>query len=116
MDNKVALFAFNGELLCFVHVLLNGLDMAERGVTAEIVLEGMSVKLVEELEKDACPFHGLWTQARAKGIVAGACRACSAKLGALEAVEKAGLALLDDMKGHPSMAAYRERGFTIITF
>ena len=28
---KVALFAFNGELMCFVHVLLNALDMKEKG-------------------------------------------------------------------------------------
>jgi hypothetical protein len=27
---KVALFAFNGEPMCFVHVLLNALDMKEK--------------------------------------------------------------------------------------
>ncbi len=29
--NKNALVVFNGELLCFVHVLLNALDMHEGG-------------------------------------------------------------------------------------
>ena len=28
---KVALFAFNGELMCFIHVLLNAIDMKEKG-------------------------------------------------------------------------------------
>jgi len=28
---KVALFAFNGELMCFVHVLLNALEMKDKG-------------------------------------------------------------------------------------
>jgi hypothetical protein len=28
---KAALFAFNGESICFVHVLLNGLDMKKKG-------------------------------------------------------------------------------------
>ena len=42
---KVALFAFNGDPLCFVHVLLNALDMNTRGMTVGIVLEGTSVKL-----------------------------------------------------------------------
>jgi hypothetical protein len=28
---KVALFAYNGEVMCFVHVLLNALDMREEG-------------------------------------------------------------------------------------
>jgi len=31
VDKKVALVAFNGEPMCFVHVLLNALDMEEKG-------------------------------------------------------------------------------------
>ncbi len=113
---KVALFAFEGELLCFVHVLLNGLDMAERGMEAQIVLEGASVKLVSALEKEGNPFNALWVKALRAGLLAGACKACSAKLGVLEVVEKAGLPLLEGMNGHPSMAAWMEDGYEILTF
>ena len=28
---KVVLFAFNGDFMCFIHVLLNALDMHEKG-------------------------------------------------------------------------------------
>ncbi|MCK4604812.1 MAG: hypothetical protein KAU41_09025 [Deltaproteobacteria bacterium] len=48
---KVALFAFNGELMCFIHVLLNTLDMNERGHEVKIVIEGAATKLVPELAK-----------------------------------------------------------------
>ena len=37
---KVALFAFNGELMCFIHVLLNALDMNKKGYEVKIVIEG----------------------------------------------------------------------------
>lgn len=110
------LYAFSGELPCFVHVLLNGLDMAERGHTVAIVFEGAAVTLVPELEKPDTPLHSLYVRARQQGLIDGACRACSAKLGVLDAVKAAGIPLLDDMSGHPSMAEYVSQGYTIITF
>lgn len=113
---KVALFAFNGELMCFVHVLLNALDMHEAGNEASIVFEGASVKLVPELEKETTPFHGLYAQARTTGLIGGVCRACSAKLGVLKSVEDSGLPLLDDMQGHPSIRGFMEQGYEILTF
>ncbi|WFS61960.1 DsrE family protein [Pseudodesulfovibrio thermohalotolerans] len=110
------LYAFNGELMCFVHVLLNALDMKDRGKEAIIVFEGAAVKLVPELEKPENPFHQLYQRAREAGLVAGACKACSSKLGVLDAVKASGLPLLDDMSGHPSMAAYMDKGYTVLTF
>lgn len=113
---KIALVAFNGELLCFVHVLLNALDMNDRGWQVTVVFEGAAVKLVGELEKEANPFHQLYVKARDAGLVRGACRACSAKLGVLEEVQAAGLPLLDGMSGHPSLAELQEEGYSVMTF
>ncbi len=110
------LYAFNGEMMCFVHVLLNALDMHDREEDVLIVFEGASVKLIPELEKKDNPFSGLYNRAKEAGLIDGACKACSAKLGVLEAVEKAGIKLLDNMLGHPSISAYQEKGYTIITF
>lgn len=110
------LYAFNGELMCFVHVLLNALDMNKRGKTVTIVIEGAAVKLVGELEKESCPFHQPYMKAKKAGLIDGVCKACSSKLGALDDVTASGLPLLDDMMGHPSMAAYLDKGYEIITF
>jgi hypothetical protein len=114
--NKTVLFPFNGEMMCFIHVLLNALDQQERGYEVKIVVEGSATRLIPELAKQDNPMHSLYVQAKDKGLFAGACRACSAKLGVLEAVQAEGLGLLDDMKGHPSMAAWMEDGYTVITF
>ncbi|MFW5734682.1 MAG: cytoplasmic protein [Oceanidesulfovibrio sp.] len=114
--SKFALFPFRGEPLCFIHVLLNALNMAERGHEAVIVLEGESCSLVGEMAKENHQLHTLYARAKDKGLIAGACKACSTKLGAADAVRAEGLELIEGMHGHPSMAEYAEWGFTVITF
>jgi len=113
---KFALFVFNGDPMCFIHVLLNALDMKAKGHEAKIIMEGASVKLVAEVIKPENPLHGLWKTCLEAGLVAGVCEACSGKLGTLEAAKEQGLTLLEDMSGHPGMAPYRDNGFDIITF
>jgi hypothetical protein len=101
---KMALFAFNGDFICFVHVLLNAIDMKEKGSEAKIVFEGLATKLIPELVKDGNPMYALYQKAKELGLTAGVCRACSKTMGVLDAVKSEGLPLLDDMKGHPGMA------------
>jgi hypothetical protein len=113
---KVVLVVFNGDPLCFIHVLLNALDMKHKGYDARIVMEGTATKLIPELAMEQNPLHVLWNKARNSQIVDGVCRACSNKMGVLKAAEDQGLKLLDDMAGHPGMALYLEEGFEIITF
>jgi len=113
---NVALFVFNGDPMCFIHVLLNALDMDAKGCNPHIVMEGASVKLVPELVKPDHPLHNLFTQAMQKDLVAGACRACSVKLGVDKAVQEAGVELIGDMNGHPSMLSYIEQDYKVITF
>ena len=113
---KIALFVFNGDPMCFIHVLLNALDMKAKGDEAKIIIEGASVKLIPELVKSGNPLNGLWKKNLEAGLVEGVCKACSGKLGTLEAAKEQGLTLLDDMSGHPGMSAYRNKGYEIITF
>lgn len=60
---KIALFVFNGDPMCFIHVLLNALDMKEKGHAPKIILEGASVKLLPELIKKGNPLNKLWEKA-----------------------------------------------------
>ena len=113
---KFALFVFNGDPMCFIHVLLNALDMKTKGDEAKIIIEGASVKLIPELVKPDHPLNGLWKKNLEAGLVEGVCKACSSKLGTLEAAKEQGLPLLDDMSGHPGMSTYRDKGYEIITF
>lgn len=116
MSNKFALFAFNGDPICFVHVMLNAADLREKGHEVRVVLEGSAVTVPRELEKPDAPFAGIWKEFKTSGLIDAVCRACSAKLGVTEDVEAVGLPLTGEMKGHPAMSAYIAEGFQIITF
>ena len=113
---KTALFVYKGDPMCFIHVLLTAKDMRRRGHEALIVVEGEACALIPSLAQENNPLHGLYRESKAQGLFAGACRACSTKLGVLDAVAAEGLPLLDDMFGHPSMAGFLEQGFIILTF
>lgn len=113
---KIVMFVFNGDPMCFVHVLLNALDMKDKGHDVRVVIEGAAAGLIKTVAEKDHPLHGLWEKIKAGGGIEGVCRACSAKMGTLKEAERQGLKLLDDMSGHPGMAGYVDRGFEIITF
>ena len=113
---KTALFVFNGDPVCFIHVLLNGLDMDARGMEGRIIVEGAATALLPKLAESGNPLHKLWEQAKSKGIVDGVCKGCAHKMGTADEAVKQGLALLDDMSGHPSMSRYIEDGYEVISF
>jgi len=113
---KLALFVFNGDPMCFIHVLLNALDMKAKNHEVKIILEGSSTSLITELVKQENPLNGLWQKCLDAGLVEGVCRACSTKLGTIEAAKEQGLRLLDDISGHPGIASYRDYGYEVITF
>jgi len=113
---KFALFVFNDDPMCFIHVRLNAHDMSDKGHEAKIIVEGGATKLISELEKKSHPLHQLWKRAKAKGLVEGVCKACANKMETISEAKAQGLTLLEDMLGHPGMARYRDAGFEIITF
>ncbi len=116
MNKQVALVAFNGESMCFVHVLLNALDMKEKEYDVKIIIEGSATKLTKELANEEAPFSNLYQQIKEKGLVDCVCQACANKMGVLESVKEQGLPLGNDLKGHPSLAKYIDEGYQVITF
>jgi hypothetical protein len=112
---KIAIFAFQDDPMCFIHVLLNMLDLKERGFDARLILEGKATALVPKLAAEDHPLNRLWSRVKEAGLVDGVCKACSSKTGTLPAAGAQGLRVLDEMMGHPSMGRYREEGFQIVT-
>jgi len=113
--NKIAIFAFKGNPICFAHVLLNAIDLHERGGMVKIVLEGEVTKLIVDLRKQEHPLYGLYEKVKKLDLIDGVCRACAVKMNVLEDAEAEGLKILDDMEGHAGMAPYLEDGFAIVT-
>jgi len=112
---KVAFVAFKGEAMCFVHVLLNALDMAGKGHEVKVIFEGAATKQIAELSDASKPFAQLYAQVKEKGLVAAVCKACAAKMQSLDAAQAQGLPISAEMSGHPPLAEYVEAGYQIIT-
>ncbi|MGM0675476.1 MAG: DsrE family protein [Spirochaetota bacterium] len=126
---KFALFAFNGDPMCFVHVLLNALDIKEKGHEVALVVEGSATKLVkllsggpglEDFAENNPAMYKLISQQFQKvkeaDMISCVCRACSNMMGSLEDAQKLELPLCDELQGHPSMTRYIEEGYEIISF
>lgn len=113
---KTVIFAFRGDPMCFIHVLLNGIDLHEKGLEGLIIIEGEAVTLIPQLAQPEHALGGLYNKAKELGILYGACKACSAKLKVDKEIEKTGIPLIGDMSGHPSMGGFIKKGYQIITF
>ncbi|MBD3305765.1 cytoplasmic protein [candidate division KSB3 bacterium] len=116
MSKKVALFAFNGEVMCFVHVLLNALEMQEKQYDVKLIIEGSATQLIRTLATPDAPFAELYAAVKQAGLIDAVCQACSAKMGTLEAAQLQGLPLSREMKGHPSLSRYLEAGYEVLIF
>ena len=119
---KIALFAFNGDPDCFLHVLLNGLDLREKGHDVAVVIEGSATRLIDTLAKQPGPeaddqtVHRLYEEVKERGLIDCVCRACSNKTGVVAEVERQGLPFGTEMKGHPSISRYIDDGYEILIF
>ncbi|NLV74249.1 MAG: hypothetical protein GXY52_06165 [Chloroflexi bacterium] len=109
---KYLFYGMTGEKMCFQHILLNALDLANAGEQVRIVFEGASVKLVATFEADN---HPLYRRAKAAGIIAGVCKACSMALGVYDANLASGLTMLEEMSGHAGMKPFLAEGYTVIS-
>ncbi|HHV42984.1 MAG TPA: hypothetical protein GXX72_09165 [Clostridiaceae bacterium] len=108
---KILFYAMQGKKMCFLHVLMNALQLTEVGHEVRIVFEGESVKLPSVLAEEK---NKLYSKANEKGLIAGICLACSAQLGVLEANKALDLPLLDDLNGHAGILPFLKEDYEVI--
>ncbi len=110
---KYLFYAKSGQKMCFVHVLLNALDLKSAENEVKIIFEGESVKLPPILAEESNP---LYKKALDSGLIAGVCLACAQTLGVKDDIEKINLPFLKDMSGHAGMRPYIEDGYEVFIF
>lgn len=110
---KYLFYVMQGKKMCFVHVLLNALDLHEAGHEVKIIFEGESVKLPKVFEEEK---FGLYLKAKEKKLFAGVCYACSVQLDVLDFNKSLDFPLINDMNGHAGMKAYVNEEYKVISF
>lgn len=108
---KILFYAMQGEKMCFVHVLLNALQLKEENCEVKIIFEGQAVKLPSVLENEN---NALYMKAKEQDLIAGICSACSKMLEVYDENVKTGLLMLSDMNGHAGMMPYLNEGYEVI--
>lgn len=109
---KFLFYGMTGDNMCFLHILMNALDLAEEGMEARVIFEGASVKLVAVFEAEKNP---LYLKVKEQGLIAGICLACSKAMGVYEQCLEAGLPFLSDMMGHAGMKHFILDGYQVVS-
>lgn len=89
-------------------------EFHEAGDEVTLIFDGAGTKWIGELAQPEHRLHHSFEAVR--GTIRGACRFCTAAFGATEGVRAAGIALLGEYEGHPSIRNLLIQGYHIITF
>ena len=114
---KVALVLVTGpQSTCkLLHAFVFARDINARGGEAKIILEGESPGWLLQLPDPEHKLHGMYKKVKQDGLIDAVCKACAMQAGAVEAVQKEGLTLVDKASGHVSLAPYLEKGYQVVT-
>jgi hypothetical protein len=114
---KVAIFVFNHEKMCFMHVLLYALELNKKNYEVKLIIEGMATKTIKELYEDGkSHLAKKYLEVKEKNLIEGVCLACSKATGSYEDLKKQNLKFLDELEGHPSLENYISQNYEIISF
>ena len=95
------------------NALTTAKESKDAGDDMRVVLDGAGVKWAAELANPEHKYHRLFEDIREQ---AGACVYCSRAYGVSDDVEKAGVTMLDEYKGHPSLRQLVVDGWHVLSF
>ncbi|MES3516253.1 MAG: DsrE family protein [Natronomonas sp.] len=98
--------------------LANGLETAKEfaeteGDEVELIFDGAGTKWIPKLEDPDSDYHELYQAVRES---TSACDYCANAFGVEEAVSDAGVSLVGDFEGHPSIRSLVDDDYEIITY
>jgi hypothetical protein len=95
----------------------NALTLAKEGKEVgddvRLLLDGAGTKWAPALASEDHKYHRLFEDVRQE---AGACVYCARAYGVKDEVEQAGVELLDEYRGHPSIRQLIADGYEVVTF
>lgn len=97
-----------------VNALLTVREAAEHGDETRLIFDGAGTGWIGVLADPNHRSHHLYASVRDQ--ITGACKFCVNAFGHTEAVEAAGVPLLDEYRQHPSIRTLVHDGFEVIAF
>ncbi|MDR7606038.1 MAG: hypothetical protein QN116_02190, partial [Armatimonadota bacterium] len=94
-----------GELARALHALLYAQELHRAGIPAKVVFDGAGTVWLREFSNPAHKYHSVFRRALEAGLLEAACAYCARAFQVTEAVQAAGVPLVDTAEGHPSLAS-----------
>ncbi len=118
MTNAAVVILAGTESHADVGRLVNGLETATEfaetdGDDVELIFDGAGTQWVPKLEDEESEYHELYRAVRDHTAV---CDFCAGAFGVEDAVDDAGVVMLDENDGHPSVRSLVDDGYEVITF
>ena len=112
---RIVFFIFSSDPEYMYHALLNVIDLEEKGLWGEIVFEGESTRLIPEMAQPEHYLNPLYSQAKVRGLLWGACHSCAKKMGVDLMIEAENIPLAGELSGHPAMSHFVKQDYTVVT-
>ena len=117
MQRKLLFIVFAEDACRQNHALLYATDLKSKGHDVKLILEGAATRSVSRTGDTL--LSSLLSEAKEKGILAGACRKASGgcKPGdpnVLELASAQSVPLLDDLQGHAGIADFVAQGYELV--
>jgi len=96
------------------NALVAAKELKEANDEVKLIFEGAGTKWIPELSKPDHRLNGTFSSVKDK--VAGACSFCAAAFGVKDEIRAAGIPLLGEYKGHPSLKHLVSEGYQVITY
>lgn len=104
----------HGDLGRIANAIETAKELKKADDEVKIIFDGAGVKWISKLSDESNKLHGGFETVRDN--IAGVCSFCSNAFGVKNAVLSAGVKLLDEFEGHPSLKHYIDNGYQVITF
>lgn len=117
MVRKFVIFvhADKTQLARIVHGFWYADDLRARHHAAEVVFDGAGTQGLASLLEPGHKYGGLVTKALETGVLKGACAYCAAAFQVKEALDKAGIPVIDNPTHHPDVGQYVDEGYEVLT-
>jgi len=88
-------------------------EFKDAGDDVKLIFDGAGTKWIPEISKPDNKNNELYTGLKDRAL---ACKYCAASFGATKGIQDAGVPLLDEYHGHPSLRKLVSLGYQVISF
>jgi predicted peroxiredoxin len=120
MPRKILFVIFAEDVCRQLHAFLYATDLHRKGYQIRIIVEGMATRLLADLEQAPPQLQKAFAEAKAAGLLAGACLQAASGCGSAEdrnivaAIEARGVGFLSDLDNHAGIEPFLREGYEVV--